>query len=203
MTETDPPSEQPSEKARHEEIALSSDSHGITMTEIMGVVDELHKNAAVRFFSKVQKTETCWIWTASKNDRGYGYFRYNGKMGKAYRFSYEFHKGPIPEDRELDHLCRNPSCVNPDHLEAVTGIENQRRSPISLLTTEIQKTHCPKGHPYTPENIYTEKAGKARRCKICKLASNKLIAGRNIEKQREYARRSYHRKRLLSLKKKT
>ena len=167
MTETDRPSEQPSEKARHEEIALSSDSHGITMTEIMGVVDELHKNAAVRFFSKVQKTKTCWIWTASKKSGGYGQFGFNGSCSFfAHRFSYEYHKGPIPEGMTIDHICRNKSCVNPDHLEAVTNKENVLRG-IGLAAQNARKTHCIRGHLFDEKNTYITKDG-TRKCRKCK-----------------------------------
>src|SRR6202030_118623 len=67
----------------------------------------------------------CWLWLGACNEFGYGKF---GKV-KAHRFSYEREKGPIPDGLEIDHLCRNKSCVNPDHLEAVTHGENRRRVP--------------------------------------------------------------------------
>ena len=76
-----------------------------------------------RFIAKVEKTETCWNWTAYKNPKGYGAFE--GTM--AHRWSYEYYKRPIPSEWQIDHLCRNTSCVNPDHLEAVTLEENLRR----------------------------------------------------------------------------
>src|SRR5947209_2044527 len=73
-----------------------------------------------RIWSKVEKTASCWNWNGSKL-RGYGLFRVHSpqSMTYAHRFVYESIVGPIPEGLELDHLCRNPSCVNPDHLEAV------------------------------------------------------------------------------------
>jgi len=76
-----------------------------------------------RFVAKVEKTDTCWIWIASKNAKGYGAF--NGTM--AHRWSYEYYKRPIPVGWQIDHLCKVTSCVNPDHLEAVTLEENLRR----------------------------------------------------------------------------
>ena len=72
----------------------------------------------------------CWLWlAATMTQKGYEYgvFRVTGRTLRAHRFSYEREKGPIPEGLELDHLCRNPYCVNPDHLDAVTHEENLRR----------------------------------------------------------------------------
>ena len=87
-----------------------------------------------RFWNAVEKdgpqvegmTGECWIWTAS-TVRGYGTVRLDGKRRRAHRVSYEMAKGPIPEGLDVDHLCFNPPCVNPDHLEAVTREENLRR----------------------------------------------------------------------------
>ena len=85
----------------------------------------------------------------------------------AHRFSYERAKGVIPEGLELDHLCRNPACVNPDHLEAVSGHENVRRSdgPSAI---NARKSHCPNGHPYLGENLVRWK--NHRYCVACKRA---------------------------------
>ena len=74
----------------------------------------------------------CWEWLGCKNGQGYGNFR-AGRSGMraAHRYSYTRHRGPIPPGLVLDHLCQNPGCVNPHHLEAVTAGENQRRSRAS------------------------------------------------------------------------
>lgn len=71
----------------------------------------------------------CWVWHGSRTCRGYGKLRDAAKSRSAHRVSYELFVGPIPEGLELDHLCRHPACVNPDHLEPVTRLENQRRVP--------------------------------------------------------------------------
>ena len=73
-----------------------------------------------RFWNKVNKTEGCWLWTAALS-HGYGRF---GKGGAAHRLAWEDRNGPIPEGLVLDHLCRVPRCVNPEHLEPVTHREN-------------------------------------------------------------------------------
>lgn len=69
----------------------------------------------------------CWIWQKWKNDKGYGSKFYKGKTRRAHRVYYEMKHGTIPEGMHLDHLCTQPSCVRPSHLEPVTNPENQRR----------------------------------------------------------------------------
>lgn len=78
-----------------------------------------------RFWSKVNKTDTCWIWIAAKI-RGYGVIRINHKNHLAHRVSFEWAKGSIPKGMDIDHKCCNRSCVNPDHLRACTRSENIR-----------------------------------------------------------------------------
>jgi hypothetical protein len=81
-----------------------------------------------RFLSKVNKTETCWLWTGgSFTEQGYPQFSVNRKNKMAYRWSHEYFIGPIPDGNQVDHLCRNILCVRPEHLEAVTQEENRRR----------------------------------------------------------------------------
>ena len=82
-----------------------------------------------RFWAKVEKTATCWLWMGAKETRGYGYFRpHSHDPFKAHRIAYETLVQPVPEGLELDHLCRVRSCVNPAHLEVVTHAENVRRA---------------------------------------------------------------------------
>lgn len=82
----------------------------------------------------LNKETGCWDWIASKNQDGYGQFKLNSKMLKAHRVSYHNFKGPIPEGLQLDHLCSNRSCINPDHLEPVTQAVNNRRGDLAKLT---------------------------------------------------------------------
>lgn len=112
--------------------------------------------------------EKCLEWQYSKTN-GYGRWTklINGKRKLAHRVLWEKENGKIPEGLELDHLCRNRSCVNLDHLEPVTRLENQRRSPISITTVNSKKSHCPRGHEYSQENTY--RLSKNRRsCLICR-----------------------------------
>lgn len=76
----------------------------------------------------------CWVWQWAKDANGYGKKRHDGHMRMAHRVYYELRHGPIPDDLPLDHLCRNPSCVNPDHLEPVTNAENLRRGTRTKLS---------------------------------------------------------------------
>jgi hypothetical protein len=120
-----------------------------------------------RFWAKVDKTSDCWIWTAHKV-KGYGQFRLGGKGSRqvgAHRVSYEWAHGPIPETLQLDHLCRNPVCVNPDHLEPVTSRVNMLRGQ-TFAAANAGKTHCPQGHPYDLFNTYEYKG--MRTCRACR-----------------------------------
>ena len=78
---------------------------------------------SAQFWSKVDKSGDCWLWTGAKTKQRYGVLRVGGKLVLAHRFSYELVK-PIPDGMILDHTCFNPSCVNPDHLRAVTRKQN-------------------------------------------------------------------------------
>lgn len=134
--------------------------------------------AGALFWKKVDKDGTtpdhrpdlgpCWIWTAASH-AGRGQFRYGGKLYKAHRYAYELLVGPIPDDLELDHLCVNLICVNPAHLEPVTHRVNVQRAAIGgVALKNIDKTHCPKGHPYDEQNTYVW--GGTRRCRLCLAA---------------------------------
>jgi hypothetical protein len=127
------------------------------------------------FWTKVDKTEDCWHWTAGKS-HGYGRFgskRYGCRKGQttmAHRIAYELLVGPIPEGMTLDHLCRDRGCCNPDHLEPVTLRENILRGG-GFAAQHAAKTHCPQGHPYSGGNLLIEDGH--RRCRTCVRAKQK------------------------------
>ena len=85
-----------------------------------------------RFWPKVVKTESCWIWTGAKDHGGYGVHWVGGGVSRrAHRLAYEWGIGPVPEGMTLDHLCRTRACVNPAHLDPCTAGENAARSPLA------------------------------------------------------------------------
>lgn len=122
-----------------------------------------------RFWSKVDKTESCWLWTASIGTDGYGQFMMPGKnLLRAHRFSYELAHGKVPDGLHLDHLCRVRRCVNPSHLEPVTHKENVLRGN-GFAGINTRKTHCVHGHPFSEENTWLRQRAKCveRVCRTC------------------------------------
>ena len=103
----------------------------------------------------------------------------------AHRAAYQLF-APIPDGLVLDHLCRNPPCVDPNHLEPITLAENNLRGE-GCMAKYAQRTHCPQGHPYDEENTWITTVG-ARRCRIRKRAENKRTSA--LRKQRNQARKA-------------
>lgn len=121
-------------------------------------------NDAFDFIDKIgQGDNGCWEWLSWKRS-GYGRFTIQRKHLQAHRYSYELFREPIPAGLQIDHLCRNKGCVNPDHLEVVTNQENSQRRTRLI-------THCPKGHEYTEDNLVISHLRNGRRaCKKCDKA---------------------------------
>lgn len=122
-----------------------------------------------RFWSKVNKTESCWLWVAGHTNNGYGVFNakeFSSRM--AHRISYELSVGMIPEGLQIDHLCKVTLCVNPTHLEPVTPQENVNRSDMAQLNRErLTQTHCNRGHELSGNNVNPSAKGRRRRCRLC------------------------------------
>lgn len=145
-----------------------------------------------RILTKAVETESgCWEFQGSRLLRGYGRVGWNGRLWLTHRVTYLHFVGEIPEGLELDHLCVNPPCCNPWHLEPVTRSENLRRGTQGdwRAAFELAKTHCPARHPYDAENTYYTPKGH-RQCRECKREAGRRFAARNREllaaRERDY-----------------
>lgn len=148
------------------------------------ILRELTKDELKRFMDKVDiqdGDDGCWLWTASTNRTGYGEF-FLKDLGKvtAHRQSYRHYIGPIPDGKMLDHLCRTRNCVNPRHLEPVSGHENTIRGE-GPTADAAAKTECVNGHPLIEENVMWIKG--VRHCKKCNAERTRKWAKRKKDKE--------------------
>lgn len=130
-----------------------------------------------RFFKHIQATENCWIWKSFVND-GYGKFNIKDIDGTwkqyfAHRVSWSIFNGDIPDKMILDHICRNRSCVNPDHLRVVNEKINVTENSKSFIAENILKIHCPSGHEYSISNTRIS-SKNGRYCLTCKREKKRL-----------------------------
>lgn len=138
-----------------------------------------------RFWSKVDKTDGCWFWTGSTNSNGYGKIwtaRPNRSPHSAHRVAYMLEHGSIAEELVIDHLCRRPLCVNPEHLELVPQSVNAIRDRSDL---------CSHGHDLDRVRSQTDPDGTVRRVRWCstcdKQSKQKRVAAKRRGTQREHA----------------
>lgn len=131
------------------------------------------RNPAERFWEKVdiRGSDECWPWLGTRisADSDYGVFSVRSRYTTAHRFAYQLTHGPVTDGHEVHHECQNTLCVNPAHLKALTPTEHAAtkrfyRGPGSHPWQ--RKTHCKRGHEYTPENTYISPKGQ-RFCRKC------------------------------------
>lgn len=120
------------------------------------------------------RAEGCWEWRGARDVTGYGRVRFGGRLLLVHRAVYELVVGAIPAGLQIDHLCRNRSCCNPDHLEPVTRRENILRG-VSVVARNAVKTHCIRGHEFTLENTRATGTGN-RACRACEPIRARALA---------------------------
>ena len=111
------------------------------------------QNPLTRFWEKVWRTSSCWIWLGSRDNGGYGTFHFKGKLVRAHRFSWELINGPIPNNKLILHKCDNPPCINPNHLYVGDYKDNMRDA-------QLRGRHVGKGRK---TNIVVNKLDKSAR----------------------------------------
>lgn len=127
-----------------------------------------------KFWARVNKSNGCWLWTGTVQVRGYGAFFISKARGyvKAHRFSYELNVGPIPDGMLVCHRCDVRNCVRPDHLFLGDNAINMADMTAKRRHVNQAKTHCIRGHEFTPENTYhPPKRPWTRLCRECRRTS--------------------------------
>lgn len=145
---------------------------------------------AERFWARVNKHSSgCWIWQGSHNELGYGLIRIDKKVYRAHRIAWELTHGTrIPKGKQVCHSCDNPSCVRPEHLWLGNMSSNILDCSMKGRHGQKRKTHCPKGHPYTGDNLIIRDG--RRFCRICRdeysrMYKRKLKAKRIMDVKRK------------------
>jgi len=152
-------------------------------------IGPLTERQLANFWSKVDQSGDCWLWTGFKNPAGYGVVSLSGKLRTAHRVAVAIRDGVMPEGLVVRHSCDNPICVRPDHLILGTQGDNMRdrakrgRTAAGEGHHNALKTHCPKGHEYTPENTYVDPVRLWRTCRTCQAAWNREYDAKRASKK--------------------
>lgn len=142
--------------------------------------------ARIEKHSTPEPNTGCVLWHGVTSPDGYGRIKISGRHQYVHRVAYELATGkPIPEEQDIDHLCRVRCCVNPAHMEPVSHRENCLRGTCGQVNAQRQraKTHCPRGHEYAGANLWVEKDGH-RHCRACVRIRNRAQYARRKEQSR-------------------
>lgn len=124
-------------------------------------------NSEERFWARVEVVGACLLWRGRLDHHGYGRHAVGTKYVAAHRFAFESAQRPVPDGYELDHLCRTPACVNPEHLDVVSHRENMLRGE-TFAAEQARRTHCPQGHALAGSNLIRYR--DHRQCRECTQA---------------------------------
>lgn len=145
-----------------------------------------------RFLEKCLKQGDCWIWIGARTSGGYGRFKWKGKTKIASRWLYEYLNGELPKDIYIDHICKNPPCVQQDHLRLATPRQNVMWGN-TIVRMNAEKTYCIRGHELLGKNLLIRRDGR-RRCQVCEKVSAKRSRQRPEFKQKRAAYERMRRK---------
>jgi len=144
-------------------------------------------NTLAHLFSRFDGVDDCWVFHLAKNHDGYIRINLGGRKIMAHRAALMWRGIEVPPKMEVDHLCRNRACCNPDHLEVVTHRENMRRGN-GMDRVHAAKTHCFRGHEFDAANTYVAKNG-SRTCRICRRMKDRIRDASPERKSRRQVQR--------------
>lgn len=133
------------------------------------------KEEIEKFNLRWKKVDECHIWQNRLDKDGYGMFHFRKKTRRAHRVGFFSQNGPIGDDMVIDHICRNRSCVNPDHLRAVTASTNATENTRSVAAINRAKTLCKNGHPFDKKYMHRKSGRYQRYCSICEREKSKRL----------------------------
>jgi hypothetical protein len=151
------------------------------------VPGEPQGKALQRVLREAREQGGCWMPSLKADRKGYVRVKVERRSVPVHRLAYSLLRGPIPDGLTIDHLCRNPSCFNPQHLEPVTVQENIRRGTQGQK--QAAKSHCIRGHEFTASNTYRPPGKNERNCRECmRMHGRKNDAIRRANGRRRYAK---------------
>ena len=166
--------------------APTSTSARATAYEMLCLIEDDKEKVVRRFMSFVSCTPFgCWEWQGARDAKGYGVFSFMSHPLRSHRASYLLWKGRVSRGFEIDHICNNRACVNPDHLQVVTPYQNKVLGKIR----RARATHCPQGHELSEENLvsWRLKADGFRSCLLCQRKRDR--ERQSLQRQRNKARK--------------